>query len=97
MPQRDTTGIGERVPRELIEADFAVAFGLVEMAEKERGKDDGQLAAQLLARAGRMLEDIKSRLRRLTASQKEPFDLRCAELAAAIESAGPQSGADTAA
>jgi hypothetical protein len=85
MPQRDTSGIGERVPRELIEADFSVAFSLVEMAESESRRNNGQLALQLLQKAERMLEDIRGRLLRMTASQKEAFEPRCTELAEAIE------------
>ena len=46
MPQRDTTGIGERIPRELIDADFTVAFSLVEMASL-LPKDDPELVAVL--------------------------------------------------
>jgi hypothetical protein len=96
MPQKDTTGIGERIPRELIDADFAIAFSLVQMAEDEHRRGNGPLALQLRQKAGRMLEDIKGRLLRMTASQKEPFELRCAELAAAMEIAETPSEPDTA-
>lgn len=93
MPQRDTSGIGERVPRELIDADFAVAFSLVGMAKDETRRDNGQLGAQLIQKAERMLEDIRGRLLRMTASQKEAFELRCTELGEAIERAkAPDSG-----
>jgi len=93
MPQRDTSGIGERIPRELIDADFTIAFSLVEMAEGELSRDNGPLAAQLLQKAERMLDDIRGRLLRMTASQKESFESRCAELARAIELAKtPDSG-----
>jgi hypothetical protein len=85
MPQRDTSGIGERVPRELIDADFTVAFSLVEMAEAELQRGNGQLASQLLERAEHMLDDIRARLLRMTASQKEAFEPRCAKLGEAIE------------
>jgi len=85
MPQRDTSGIGERVPRELIDADFTVAFSLVEMAEAESQRGNGQLASQLLERAERMLDDTRGRLLRMTASQKEEFEPRCAKLGEAIE------------
>jgi hypothetical protein len=94
MPQRDTSGIGERVPRELIDADFTVAFSLVEMAESE--PPDGPLASQLLQKAERMLDDIRARLLRMTGSQKEAFEPRCAELGKAIERARkqePETGA----
>jgi hypothetical protein len=95
MPQRDTSGIGERVPRELIDADFTVAFSLVEMAESESLRDNGQLASQLLQKAERMLDDIRGRLLRMTAAQKEAFEPRCAELGNAIELAKtPDSGMD---
>jgi hypothetical protein len=87
MPQRDTTGIGERIPRELIDADFTVAFSLVEMAKDESGRGNGQLASQLLEKAARMLDDVRGRLLRMTASQKEGFEPRCAELGDAIERA----------
>ena len=87
MPQRDTSGIGERVPRELIDADLTVAFSLVEMAEGESRGGNAQLAAQLLQKAQRTLDDIRGRLLRMTASQKEAFEPRCAELGKAIERA----------
>jgi hypothetical protein len=85
MPQRDTSGIGERIPRELIDADFTVAFSLIEMAKDESRRDNGQLASQLLQKAERMIDDIRGRLLRMTASQKEAFEPRCAELGEAIE------------
>jgi hypothetical protein len=85
MPQRDTSGIGERIPRELIDADFTIAFSLVEMAEAESRRGNGQLASQLLQKAQGMLDDIRGRLLRMTASQKEAFEPRCAELSQAIE------------
>jgi hypothetical protein len=84
MPQRDTSGIGERVPRELIDADFAVAFSFVEMAREEVRQSNGQLASQLLRKAEEMLDGIRERLLRMTASQKEVFEPRCAQLAEAI-------------
>jgi len=87
MPQRDTSGIGERVPRELIEADFAIAFSLVEMAEGESRRNNKQVAAELLHKAEGMLDDTRARLLRMTASQKEPFEPRCAELSEAIKRA----------
>ena len=85
MPQRDTSGIGERIPRELIDADFIVAFSLVEMAEGESRRDNEPLASQLLEKAERMLQDIRGRLLRMQASQREAFEPRCAELGEAIE------------
>jgi hypothetical protein len=95
MPQRDTSGIGERVPRELIDADFAIAFSLVEMADGEFGRDNEQLGSQLLQKAEGMLDAIRGRLLRLTASQREAFEPRCAELDEAIERAKPpDSGID---
>ena len=87
MPQRDTSGIGERVPRELIDADLTVAFSLVEMAEGDSRAGNAQLAAELLQKARRTLDDIRGRLLRMTASQKEAFEPRCAELGEAIERA----------
>jgi hypothetical protein len=93
MPQRDTSGIGERVPRELIDGDFSVAFSFVEMAEEESRRDNAQLASQLLQKAEEMLGNIQERLLRMTASQKEAFEPRCAELAEAIkEGKAPDSG-----
>lgn len=85
MPQRDTSGIGERVPREIIDADFEVAFSLIEMAQSESNRDNKSLASQLLRRAEGMLEDIRGRLQRMTAAQRESFEKRCEELSRAIE------------
>lgn len=96
MPQRDTSGIGERVPRELIDADFTIASSLVQMADDELHRGNGQLASQLLQRAEHMLEGIEERLLRMTPSQREPFEPRCAELAAAIKTAQAQSEPDAA-
>ncbi len=93
MPLRDKSGIGERVPRELINADFDVAFSLVEMAGVESRRHNAELASQLLRRAEGMLDEIQRRLVRLTPSQKEAFEARCLELAQAIERAkAPDSG-----
>jgi hypothetical protein len=89
MPQRDTPGIGERVPRELIDADFAIAFSLVDMARDEFGRGNGQLASQLLQKAARMRDDVRGRLQRMTTAQKEAFEQRCVELGQAIESTRP--------
>jgi hypothetical protein len=85
MPQRDTTGIGERVPRALLDGDFTIAFSLVHMAQDESRQGNTQLASQLLQRAEQMLEAIRDRLLRMTLSQKEEFEPRCAELSDAIE------------
>jgi hypothetical protein len=84
MPQRDTSGIGERVPRELIFADFEVGFSFVSMAEGESNRD---VAEQLLTRAEQMLKDIEGRLLRMTVAQRESFEPRCAELREAIDKA----------
>jgi len=84
MPQRDTSGIGERVPRELIHADFHVAFNFVAMAEEE---PDREVAEQLLHRAEDMLKDVEARLLRMTVAQRETFEPRCAELRKAIDKA----------
>jgi hypothetical protein len=57
------------------------------MAEGESRGGNAQLAAQLLQKAQRTLDDIRGRLLRMTASQKEAFEPRCAELGEAIERA----------
>lgn len=85
MPQRDTSGIGERIPRELIDGDFAVAFSFVEMAKVESRLGNAQVSSQLVLKAGEMLDNIRARLLRMTAAQKEVFEPRCAELGEAIE------------
>lgn len=83
------------MPRELIDADFTVAFSLVEMAESESQRGNGQLASQLLERAERMLDDIRGRLQRMTASQKEAFEPRCAKLAEDLNRARKQAAPET--
>lgn len=93
MPQRDTSGIGERLPRELIDSDFSVAFSFVEMAQEESRRGSGQAASQLLEKAAEILDNIRERLSRMTASQREDFQPRCAELAEAIKAGtAPDSG-----
>ena len=84
MPIRDPSGIGERVPRELIQADFEVASSLIEMA-RESGNPD--ISSQLLQKAERMLADIRARLLKLTPTQREPFEARCTELEKALAEA----------
>lgn len=84
MPLRDTSGIGERVPRELIEADFSIAGSFVEMADEESGRDNGKAAAQLLQKAEEILGHIRERLLRMMPEQKEVFEARCEELAESI-------------
>jgi hypothetical protein len=77
MPQRDPSGIGERVPRELIHADFEVVSSLIEMA---RQTENPSISSQLLQKAERMVADIRARLLKLTPAQREPFEARCREL-----------------
>lgn len=84
MPLRDTSGLGQHTARELVHADFEVAFNLVEIAESESNR---ALAAQLLQKARVMLEEIRSRLDRITSQDREAFESRCEELAGAIERA----------
>ena len=74
-----------------VHADFTVAFSLVEMAASESLGGNGPIASQLLQKAQRMLDDIRGRLLRMTASQKEAFEPRCAELGKAIEMAKAHS------
>ena len=63
------------------------------MAEEEAGDGNAAVAAQLLDRAARMLEDIRGRLQGITAEQREVFEPRCAELGDAIERGrGPGPG-----
>ncbi len=85
MPQRDTSGFGERVPRELIAADFEVALSLVEMAESETSRNNGALARQLLQKAEAMLADVQERMKHMSASQSQTFEARCEELRQAID------------
>jgi hypothetical protein len=87
MPQRDTSGIGERIPRELIDAEFTIAFSMVEMAEGEGRPGHSGPTSPLLEKAGQMLANIRERLSRMTHTHKEVFEPRCAELSEAIERA----------
>lgn len=89
MPLRDTSGFGERVPREMIEADFELAFNFVGMAKDEAGEGRKDLGEQLLRKAEDLLEDIRNRLLRMTAAQRETFEPRCEELSRAIAEARP--------
>ena len=87
MPLRDKSGFGERVPRELIDADFEIAFSLVEMATTESSHGNTQIASQLLQRAEGILASVRERLLRIDASRAQAFEARCVELGEAIESA----------
>jgi hypothetical protein len=87
MPLRDKSGFAARFSPELIDADFEIAFSLVEMASTEACRGHTQLAPPLLQRAEGILGSIRERLLRLDASRTQPFEARCNELSEAIESA----------
>lgn len=83
MPQRDTSGIGNRVPSEIIDADFEVAFSLIKLAKSE---SKPELAVELRRKASGMLEDLQGRMRKLTAVQREVYEKRIEELSRQLES-----------
>lgn len=84
MPLRDTSGLGQRTARELVQADFEVARNFVDMAQNE---SERELAAQLLHRAEGILSEIRSRAARMNSDQREAVEARIKELSDAIERA----------
>ena len=76
-----------RIPMELVEADFEIAFNLVDLAEGDR-----TLAARVLAEAETVFLDIETRLARMDARESQPFHPLAGELRREIDLARLHTG-----
>jgi hypothetical protein len=74
----------ERISKELIEADFEIAFSLVDMVHEETEEGDLVSAARALHDADDVFLDIERRLRLIRSLDQESFDPLIGELRRAI-------------
>jgi hypothetical protein len=74
----------ERISRELIEADFEIAFSLVDMAHEETEEGDLASAGHALHDADDVFLDIERRLRLIKSPVQQSFDPLIGELRRAI-------------
>jgi len=75
----------ERIPREMIEADFEIAFNLIDLAQT--GQSDGAWGARAVGDAEDVLLDIERRLEVLENRDRLPFDPLLGELKRQIAAA----------
>ncbi len=68
----------ERIPREMIEADFEIAFNLIDLAQTEQS--DAAWGARAMGDAEDVLMDIERRLEVLGARERQPFGPLLGEL-----------------
>ena len=80
-------GAAERIPVELIEADFEIAFSLLDLAGA-----DARLAARAIHDAEDVFRDIESRLQRLGVPGNQPFVPLVGELRRELDLARLQDG-----
>jgi hypothetical protein len=73
-----------RVRVQFAEADFEIAFSLVDMAEEEAIRGNYAKATRILKDADDVFLDIQQILRRLTISDRDPFAPLLGELDRAI-------------
>jgi hypothetical protein len=64
----------ERIPRELIEADFEIAFSLIDLGQAEGDGNDRAWEARAVHDAEDVLGDIERRLDLLGALDRQSFD-----------------------
>ena len=86
MPCRYGVPVSDRIPVEMIEADFEMAFCLIDMAETEYIRRDPSSVAGALHAAGDVLADIETRLTRLPLEMRPLFDSLLDELRKEISS-----------
>ena len=82
MSQREAAS--ERISKELIEADFEIAFSLVDMVHEEAEEGDLALASRALHDVEGVLLDIERRLRLIESQDQQSFDSLMGELRRAI-------------
>ena len=70
----------ERIPREMIEADFEIAFNLIDLGEMQIDQTDRAWAARAVSDAEDVLLDIERRLELLGTIERQPFDPLFGEL-----------------
>jgi hypothetical protein len=84
MPMLPETPLRDRMRVQFAEADFEIAFSLVDMAEGEAICCNYARASRILEDADRVFLDIQQTLRKLTVSDRGPFGPLLRELDRAI-------------
>jgi len=74
----------ERIPKELIEANFEIAFSLVDMVHEETEEGDLASAARALHDADDVFLDIERRLPLINFLDQQSFDPLLGELRRAL-------------
>ena len=77
----------QRIPIELVEADFEIAFSLVDLAEGGRS-----LATRAIDDAETVFRDIEARLQRMDPLESQPFTPLVGELRREIDLARLHNG-----
>lgn len=78
------TSLSDRMRVQFAEADFEIAFNLVDIAEAESICGNHAQAARILGDADNVVLDIQQILRRMTIPERSPFAPLIAELHRAI-------------
>lgn len=72
--------VAERITRELIEADFEIAFNLIDLSRAELERGDRPSASRALQDAEDVLRDIERRLTLIGDMKSRPFIALAGEL-----------------
>jgi hypothetical protein len=72
--------VTERITRELIEADFEIAFNLIDLSQAELERGDRPSASRVLEDAEDVFRDIERRLTLIGQVKSRPFGSLVAEL-----------------
>jgi hypothetical protein len=72
--------VAERITRELIEADFEIAFNLIDLSQAELERGDRPSASRVLQDVADVFRDIERRLTLIGDVKSQPFSSLVAEL-----------------
>lgn len=84
MAETHDRQLSTRIRTELIEANFEIAFNLIDLAEERLHEHDPANAFRALLDAQAVFEDIQQRLDRIGSEKHLPFDCLVVELRRAI-------------
>ena len=90
MSQARREHVSERIPKELIEADFEIAFTLIDMSLAEFDHGHHESASRALHDAGDVLTDIERRLKLIGTYDQQSFEPLVGELKRALSLAQGQ-------
>jgi hypothetical protein len=84
------TPAAELVTRELIEADFEIAFNLIDLSQVELDRGDRPAATRVLQDAEDIFRDIERRLTLIGEGKSQPFHSLVEELRRQLDLAASQ-------